>query len=243
MSKTRALPDREALISPRSLRRAQVLPERRRSPRPRLAEIRRGANLNLLPPNVVAGAVRMVEFVLVAALGFGIYLAYVEREGENAHLVYLGAVLIAATANMLMFQALDLYRVPAFSAFVRSFTRITVAWTLVMGGMMALAFFGKVGAEFSRVWIATWVSLGALRLVQRETRSLAAGQALDQRGPPQPPRRDRGRRSRGGGADQGRRSLQGNRRSCCPSCESSRRKVERIEKCSLQKGYNSYYFT
>jgi hypothetical protein len=32
----------------------------------------------------------MVEFVLVAALGFGIYLAYVEREGENAHLVYLG---------------------------------------------------------------------------------------------------------------------------------------------------------
>lgn len=98
----------------------------------------------------------MVEFVLVAALGFGIYLAYVEREGENAHLVYLGAVLIAATANMLMFQALDLYRVPAFSAFVRSFTRITVAWTLVMGGMMALAFFGKVGAEFSRVWIATW---------------------------------------------------------------------------------------
>jgi hypothetical protein len=102
-----------------------------------------------------------------------------EREGENAHLVYLGAVLIAATANMLMFQALDLYR----------------------------------------------------------------GQALDQRGPPRPPRRDRGRRSRGGGADQGRRSLQGNRRSCCPSCESSRRKVERIEKCSLQKGYNSYYFT
>jgi hypothetical protein len=158
MSKTRAVPDREALISPRSLRRDKsdaVLPERRRLPRPRLAEIRRGANLNLLPPNVVTGAVRMIEFVLVAALGFGIYLAYVEREGENAHLVYLGAVLIAATANMLMFQALGLYRVPAFSAFVRSFTRITVAWTLVMGGMMALAFFGKVGAEFSRVWIAS----------------------------------------------------------------------------------------
>jgi hypothetical protein len=39
MSKTRALPDREALISPRSLRRDKsgaVLPERRRSPRPRL---------------------------------------------------------------------------------------------------------------------------------------------------------------------------------------------------------------
>ncbi|HCL61475.1 MAG TPA: hypothetical protein DIC31_03170 [Rhizobiales bacterium] len=72
MSKTRAVPDHEALISPRSLRRDKsgaVLPERRRSPRPRLAEIRRGANLNLLPPNVVAGAVRMVEFTVVASSG------------------------------------------------------------------------------------------------------------------------------------------------------------------------------
>jgi Undecaprenyl-phosphate glucose phosphotransferase len=167
MSKIGAVPDREALNAPRSLRRDKsgaVLPERRRHPRPRLAEIRRGAKLNLLPPNVIAGAVRMVEFLLVAVLGFSIYLAYVERESANAHLVYLGAVLIAATANMLMFQALDLYRVPAFSAFVRSFTRITVAWTLVMGGLMALAFFGKVGAEFSRVWIATWYLSALLAL-------------------------------------------------------------------------------
>jgi hypothetical protein len=44
--------------------------ERRRTPRPLLAEIRRGANLNLLPPIVVTSAVRMVEFLLVAALGF-----------------------------------------------------------------------------------------------------------------------------------------------------------------------------
>jgi hypothetical protein len=104
---------------------------------PARAWLRSGAAPNSIScrPNVIAGAVRMVEFLLVAVLGFSIYLAYVEREGANAHLVYLGAVLIAATANMLMFQALDLYRVPAFSAVVRSFTRITVAWTLVMGGL------------------------------------------------------------------------------------------------------------
>jgi len=39
---------------------------------------------------------------------------------------------------------------------VRSFTRIVFAWSLVVVGMMALAFFGKVGADFSRVWIVTW---------------------------------------------------------------------------------------
>ena len=97
-----------------------------------------------------------IEFLLVAALGFVIYLAYVERAGENAHTIYLTAVLIAATANTLMLQVLNLYRVPAFSAFVRSFTHIIIAWTLVVAGMMSLAFFVKVGADFSRVWIATW---------------------------------------------------------------------------------------
>ena len=130
--------------------------ERRRSPRPRLAEIRQGANLNLLPPTVVAGAVRITEFLLVAILGFAIYLLYVEREGASTHLVYLAAVLIAAAANILLLQAFDLYRVPAFSAFVRSFARIALAWTIVIAGLMSLAFFVKVGADFSRVWIATW---------------------------------------------------------------------------------------
>jgi Undecaprenyl-phosphate glucose phosphotransferase len=130
--------------------------ERRRSPRPPLAEIRRGANLNLLPPSVVTGAVRMLEFALVAGFGFAIYLAYVERDGQTAHLVYLAAVLTAALANSLMFQAFDLYSVPALSAFVKSFSRIVLGWSLVMAGLMAGAFFGKIGADFSRVWIATW---------------------------------------------------------------------------------------
>jgi FlaA1/EpsC-like NDP-sugar epimerase len=136
--------------------------ERRRSPR--LAEIRRGANLKLLPPIMVTGAVRVIEFLLVVALGFAIYLGYVEREGQNAHLVYFAAVVTAAVANTLMLQAFDLYNVPAFSAFVRSFTRIALAWTLVMGGLMAGAFFGKVGTDFSRVWIVTWYASALLAL-------------------------------------------------------------------------------
>ena len=130
--------------------------ERRRVPRPKLAEIRRGGKVNLLPRTVVAGSVRIIEFVLVAVLGFGIYLGYVEREGMHTHIIYLAAVLVAATATTLTFEAFNLYQIEAFSAFVRSFTRIIIAWSLVVVGMMALAFFGKVGADFSRVWIATW---------------------------------------------------------------------------------------
>jgi len=137
-------------------KRMPAYPERRSAPRPRLAEIRRGASVRLMPPLVVTGVVRMIEFLLVAGLGFGIYLGYVEREAQSTHFVYLAVVAGAAAANTLMLQTLDLYSVPSLTAFVRSFTRIIFAWTLVVAGLMATAFFAKVGAEFSRVWIATW---------------------------------------------------------------------------------------
>jgi hypothetical protein len=151
MSETEIIASQDTIITRRTRGRPKsgvTLPERRGRPHPRLAEIGRGGQLNLLSSTVVTGAVRMT------GLGFAIYLAYVEREGQNAHLVYLAAVALAAAANTLILQALDLYRLPAFNAFVSSFARIALAWTVVIGGMMSLAFFVKVGADFSRVWIA-----------------------------------------------------------------------------------------
>ena len=165
MSDSKVVPAIGALPRQRPrLRSTTKMPERRLTPRPPLAEIRRGGSLRLMPPVVITGAVRLVEFLIVALLGFAIYLAYVEREGSSAHFVYLAAVGIAAAATILILQVLDLYRVAAFTSFVRSFARIAVAWTLVIAGMMSLAFFVKVGADFSRVWIATWYasSLAAL---------------------------------------------------------------------------------
>jgi Undecaprenyl-phosphate glucose phosphotransferase len=165
MSDSEAVAERSIALRTRAPGKARTrYPERRRSPRPRLAEIRRGADLKLMPPMVVTGAVRMIEFLLVAGLGFAIYLGYVEREAESAHVIYLAVVVTAAAANTLMLQTFDLYSLPALTAFVRSFARIALAWTLVVAGLMAGAFFGKVGADFSRVWIATWYASALLVL-------------------------------------------------------------------------------
>jgi Undecaprenyl-phosphate glucose phosphotransferase len=117
---------------------------------------------------VVTGAARIAEFLIVAVLGFAIYLAYVEREGPETHLVYLAVVLGAAAANSLLLQAFDLYQVSALRNFVGSFARIALAWALVIAGLMALAFFVKMGAEFSRVWIAIWyVSVFSVLFAER----------------------------------------------------------------------------
>jgi Undecaprenyl-phosphate glucose phosphotransferase len=138
--------------------------ERRRLPRPPLAEIRRGAAVNLVPTPVVSGAARVGEFLLITILGFSIYLLHVEREGWFEHLAYLGVVVAGAAINVGLVQSLGLYRIEAFRRFGPSFARVTLVWSLLIATFTAIAFFGKVGAEFSRLWLGTWylATLGGL---------------------------------------------------------------------------------
>jgi hypothetical protein len=134
--------------------------DRRKAPRPPLAEIRRGGTLNLLPPVVVSGAVRTAEFLLISLLGLGIYLGYVDYENDRVHLFYLCALFVAAFGYMSIAHMLGLYQVSSFNRFVLGFTRVFIAWTIVIAGLMSIAFFVKISADFSRVWIATWYASG-----------------------------------------------------------------------------------
>ncbi|XSG82522.1 MAG: undecaprenyl-phosphate glucose phosphotransferase [Methyloligella sp. ZOD6] len=144
------------------------MPERRKHPRPPLAEIRKAASLTLLPKAVLTGATRIIEFLLIAGLGFTIYLLHVADEPGGAHLVYLAAVLTGALAYSGLAQGFGLYTIQAFRDFTKSFSRIILAWTLVLAGLMAVAFFAKVGAEFSRLWLGSWyVTVFSLLLVER----------------------------------------------------------------------------
>jgi len=73
MTKPDGSEPQQALVNPPARDRGGRMPpfpDRRRKPRPPLAEIRRGGKLNLLPPVMVSGAVRTAEFLIVAVLGF-----------------------------------------------------------------------------------------------------------------------------------------------------------------------------
>ncbi|QKP78798.1 undecaprenyl-phosphate glucose phosphotransferase [Methyloligella sp. GL2] len=111
-----------------------------------------------------------MEFLLISGIGFLIYFLHVEWEGRTTHLVYLGTVLATGALFTGVVQSFGLYRVQAFRDFAVSYARLAVAWSLVLAGLMALAFFAKVGAEFSRLWLGTWYFsvLGAL-LAERAT--------------------------------------------------------------------------
>ncbi len=181
--------------------------ERRRAPRPRLAEIRRGAKLNLLPPSVVTGSVRIIEFLLVAALGFAIYLALCRARGNEQpyHLFDRGSDRRdrqhARLPGLQPLRGAGLQRLraelhPHRLRLEHGGGRHDGARLLRQGRRRLLA---RVDRHL--------VCGGAVDAVRRAARAFAHGQALDQGRAPQSPRGDRRRRARGRGADQSARGL------------------------------------
>src|SRR5947209_19859039 len=81
-------------------------------------------------PIVVAGVVRMIEFILIVAVGLTIYAAYlVPIEGLQWR--YIGAVFGIGLLAMLAFQAADIYQVQAFRGYEKQYFRLPSASSVV----------------------------------------------------------------------------------------------------------------
>lgn len=149
--------------------RSKAAVERRRHPRPKLADFRFTDTAGLISPVVVTGVVRLVEFVLVSCLGFAIFHAYLGGpsafEGYMGYALYGFAILTAAGASSLSFQAFRLYDLSMLSSILRQLPRIILAWTLVFAFLTAIAFFLKLGVEYSRIWVASWYLIGMAALI------------------------------------------------------------------------------
>ncbi|MFQ5626000.1 MAG: undecaprenyl-phosphate glucose phosphotransferase, partial [Methyloligellaceae bacterium] len=155
-----------------SERRAQnrEASDRRASTRPRLGNFDFSGTASLISPRVVTGCARLIEFVLIATLGYGIFYVYIDQAsglpGHIGHLLYVVAILTTAVVSVLSFQAFQLYDITILSNPIRQIARIWTGWALTFALLMAIAFFSKLGQEFSRVWAATWYvsGMGALTL-------------------------------------------------------------------------------
>ena len=115
-------------------------------------------------PIVLAGVVRIIDAVAIAAIGLAIHLVYVFPTYGFAW-YYAGAFAGIAVLAVLGFQVADMYDVQGFRSPVRQITRLGVAWTIVFLIAMAAAFFAKFEGMFSRVWLAGSYMVGFLALV------------------------------------------------------------------------------
>ncbi len=139
--------------------------ERRANDRPRLGRFRFSDAASLISPRVVIGAARLLEFLLIAGLGYAIFYIYVDQPGPFRQMFYAVAVILTATASILEFQSFQLYDITVLSNTFRQVARIATAWTLVFALLMAMAFFTKLGQEYSRFWAAAWYASGLVGLM------------------------------------------------------------------------------
>ncbi|MBV8471845.1 MAG: undecaprenyl-phosphate glucose phosphotransferase [Hyphomicrobiales bacterium] len=108
---------------------------------------------------VVAGVVRAIECGLIVVTGVAAYLAYVVRNvGQQPG--YLPVIAAVAALSVVTFQSLQCYTLPALRNLARQLLRVASGWAVVFLAVFAAMFFLKVDGAVSRVWMASWFTLG-----------------------------------------------------------------------------------
>ncbi len=115
-------------------------------------------------PIVIAGVVRVVDFVLLSLVGVILYFGYVVPR-SGLHWEYILAILAVNAATVICFQAADIYQVQVFRGELRQLTRMISSWAFVFLLFIGASFFAKLGDAVSRVWLAAFFFVGLATLI------------------------------------------------------------------------------
>ena len=115
-------------------------------------------------PIVIAGGVRIADFLLISAIGIALYFIHVVPLG-GFYWEYIAAIFGMTAAAVISFQAADIYEVQVFRGQLRQMTRMVSAWAFVFLLFIGASFFAKLGNEVSRLWLAGFFLVGLAALV------------------------------------------------------------------------------
>ncbi|MCA1439076.1 undecaprenyl-phosphate glucose phosphotransferase [Ensifer sp. IC4062] len=115
-------------------------------------------------PAMITGLIRLLDFCVLFAIGYGINAYYVQPAVEQLP-VYLSILAGGSALAVAAIQIADGYQVPALRAWLRMTPRVLGAWATAFGAIALALFFLKSGHQYSRVWIAGWFICGALFLI------------------------------------------------------------------------------
>lgn len=142
------------------------------SSNPTLAEIAsNSAPGKAYSPIVLAGSVRLVEFVMLLAAGVLVHELHVAPNWGRS-LDYYFVMPAMALAAITVMQSLELYTPASFRAPTRHGMKVAAAWSLVFIVALVVLFFFKLDDSFSRVWLLGWYAAG-LALLASERLALA----------------------------------------------------------------------
>jgi Undecaprenyl-phosphate glucose phosphotransferase len=115
-------------------------------------------------PIVIAGVVRIADFMLLSFVGVALYLGYVVRI-SGFHWEYIAAIFGMTAAAVACFQASDIYEVEVFRGQLRQMTRMISSWVFVFLLTIGVSFFAKLGGEVSRLWLSAFFFVGLATLI------------------------------------------------------------------------------
>ena len=118
-----------------------------------------------LSPVVLAGFARASEFAVIALAGINCYYAYVAEREIAMETAYWTVSLATPAIAISAFHFSGLYALRALKSFVTQLPRLLIAWSGVAALLLVVAFFTKIGAEFSRVWMALWFASASVLLI------------------------------------------------------------------------------
>jgi Undecaprenyl-phosphate glucose phosphotransferase len=129
-------------------------------------------------PIVIAGAVRLVDFVMLSLIGIALYFAYVVRLA-GFHWEFVAAIFGMTATAVICFQAADIYQVQVFRGQLRQMTRMISSWAFVFLLFIGASFIVKLGSEISRVWLTAFFIVGLTALITERVvlRALVRGWA------------------------------------------------------------------
>src|SRR5438105_580059 len=115
-------------------------------------------------PVVIAGFVRLADFVLLSLIGVVLYLGYVVPL-SGFRWEYVAAIFGMTATAVICFQAADIYQVQVFRGQLRQMTRMISSWAFVFLLFIGASFLVKLGSEISRVWLSTFFVVGLAALM------------------------------------------------------------------------------
>jgi Undecaprenyl-phosphate glucose phosphotransferase len=115
-------------------------------------------------PVVIAGAVRLADFVMLSLIGIALYLGYMVPVA-GFRWEYIAAILVMTLSTVICFQAADIYDVQVFRGQLRQMTRMISSWSVVFLLFIGASFFAKLGNEISRLWLSAFFIIGLSALI------------------------------------------------------------------------------
>lgn len=128
-----------------------------------------------ISPPLLAGVLRIIEFIIVASSAFAIAWIYI---GYSPAMLYFYSMagLVGGAAHILTAQVTDAYEPHVLRQPIQNLTRLLAGWMAAFALMAVAGFFLKITDTYSRVWFAAWFVVGlALLITFRQVVSYLVG--------------------------------------------------------------------